>query len=125
MENKYEKGLKNRNKVFGSGGEERRKEFEEVNPDFAKFITENIFGDLYERTGIDDKTREMIILAILCALGKEREFGIHIHAALNVGMTKEEIQELLMVCAFYAGVPNTVASTNATLNVFKERKIKS
>jgi 4-carboxymuconolactone decarboxylase len=123
MEGKYEKGLKNRSKVFGDRGEERRKEFEEVNPDFAKLITENIFGDLYEREGMDDKTREMIILAILCALGKEKEFGFHVHAALNVGMTKEEIQEILMVCAFYAGVPNTVASTNSTLSVFKERNI--
>ncbi len=123
MEDKYKKGLKNRSRIFGNEGEERRKEFEEVNPDFANFITENIFGDLYEREGMDDKTREKIILAILCALGKEKEFGFHIHAALNVGMTKEEIQELLMVCAYYAGVPNTVASTNSTLNVFKERNI--
>lgn len=122
-DDRYQKGLANRAKVFGEDGEERRKLFEEASPDFARFVTENFFGGLYERKGISDKTRETIILSILCTLGREEEFEHHTHAALNVGMSKEDIREIIMVCAYYAGGPNAVAATKASLNVFKERGI--
>ncbi len=120
---RYRKGLANRAKVFGEEGEVRRKAFEAASPDFARFVTESVFGELYERKGIDDKTRETVILAILCTLGRDGEFEHHVHAALNLGMTKEDIQEIIMVCACYAGGPNAVGATKASLNVFKERGI--
>ena len=122
-EERYQKGLANRAKVFGEGGEERRKAFEAASPDFARFVTENVYGDLYERPGMDPKARETVILSILCTLGRDREFEHHAHAALNVGMTKEDIQEIIMVCAYYAGAPNAVGATNASLNVFRERNL--
>ncbi len=120
---RYQKGLANRAKVFGDEGEVRRKAFEAASPDFARFVTESVFGELYERKGIDDKTRETVILAILCTLGRDNEFEHHAHAALNLGMTKEDIREIIMVCAYYAGGPNAVGATKASLNVFKERGI--
>ena len=120
----YQKGLANRARVFGTQGEERRKVFEQASPDFARsFVTEQVFGVLYERKGIDDKTREAVILAILIARGMSREIEYHVHAALNVGMTRKDIEEIIMVCAYYAGGPHAVAAIHASLNVFKERGI--
>lgn len=122
-DDRYQKGLANRAKVFGDEGEVRRKEFEAASPDFARYVTESFYGELYERKGIDDKTRETVILSILCTLGRAEEFEYHTHAALNVGMSKEDIQEIIMVCAYYAGGPNAVAASKASLNVFRERGI--
>ena len=122
-EEKYQRGLANRAKVFGTEGEERRKKFEAACPDLARFITENVFGDLYERKGIDPKIRETIILAILCTIGREAEFEHHLQAGLNVGMKKEDVYELLMICAYYAGAPKAVAATKASLRVFEKSGI--
>ncbi len=119
-ESRFEKGMKNRARVFGAEGEERRKEFAAASPSFARFVTETVYGELYEREGMDEKTRETVILSILCALGRDKEFGHHVKAALNVGMRKEDIQEILMVCAIYAGAPNAVGATEASLRVFTE-----
>ncbi|MEE9275119.1 MAG: carboxymuconolactone decarboxylase family protein [bacterium] len=120
---KYQRGLANRRKVFGDEGEERRKVFEAASPDFARFVTEQVYGDLYERKGIDPKVREMVILAIICTLGRDREFEVHVKAGLNVGMTKKDIQEVLMICAIYAAAPNAVGAAQASLRVFEERGI--
>lgn len=119
-ESRYEKGLKNRAKVFGAEGEERRRAFEAASPAFARFVTESVYGELYERAGMDDRTRETVILSVLCALGRDREFEHHAKAALNVGMSKEDIQEIILVCALYAGAPNAVGATEASLRVFRE-----
>ena len=119
-EEKYQRGLANRAKVFGNEGEERRRAFEAANPDFARFVTENVFGDLYERKGIDPKARETVILAILCTLGRDNEFEHHAKAAINMGMRKEDLQEIVMICAYYAGAPNAVGATKVMLNVYKE-----
>lgn len=118
---RYRKGLANRAKVFGEEGEERRQAFEAASPAFAKFVTETVYGELYERKGIDPKARETVILSILCALGRDKEFEHHTHAALNVGMTRQDIEEIIMICAFYAGAPNAVGAAQASLNVFRER----
>ncbi len=119
-ESRFDKGMKNRARVFGPEGEERRREFAAASPDFARFVTENVYGELYERKGIDDKARETVILSVLCALGRDREFEHHTKAALNVGMSKEDIQEIIMVCAIYAGAPNAVGASEASLRVFRE-----
>ncbi len=120
---RYQIGLKNRAKVFGEEGEERRKAWEAACPDFARFVTESIFGELYERKGIDPKVRETVILSILCTLGKDNEFEHHAHAAFNLGMPREDIEEIIMVCAYYAGGPTAVVANKASLNVCKERGI--
>ena len=119
-ETRLERGLRPRARIFGEEGEERRQAFAEASPAFAQFVTETVYGDLYARDGIDDKMRETVILSVLCALGRDREFGYHAKAALRIGMTKEEIQEIIMVCAIYAGAPNAVGATDVSLEVFKE-----
>ena len=122
-ETRLERGLRTRARIFGEEGEERRQAFAEASPAFAQFVTEAVYGDLYARDGIDDKMRETVILSVLCAMGRDREFGYHAKAALRIGMTKEDIQEIIMVCAIYAGAPNAVGATDESLRVFKEMGI--
>ena len=122
-DDRYKKGMANRSKVLGDEGEERRRKFEEACPEFSRFVVGNVYGELYERKGISDKNRESVILAILCTLGRDNEFEHHANAALNLGMTREDIEEIIMICAYYAGCPNAVGATKAMLNVIKERGI--
>lgn len=99
----YKKGLETREKVFGSEGEERRKWFVEIEPDIARYVTEFVFGELYNRSNMDSKTREKCILASHISLGRKAEIDHHVRAAVRVGCTKEEILEVFILMSAYAG----------------------
>ncbi|MFC1492071.1 carboxymuconolactone decarboxylase family protein [Nitrospinota bacterium] len=99
----YKKGLETRAKVFGDKGEERRKWFTEIEPDIARYVTEFVFGEIYNRPHMDPKTREKCILASHISLGRRAEVDHHVRAALNVGCTKEEILEVFILMSVYAG----------------------
>ena len=71
-------------------------------------ITRNAWGDVWQRPGLDLKTRSLITVAFLTALGKQHELKGHIRGALNNGVTKEELQELLLHATVYCGVPAAV-----------------
>ncbi len=95
-----------------------------IAPDFARYMIEFGFGDIYARPGLDLKQRQLVTMAALAALGHpQRQLSGHIRAALNVGLTPNEITEALMQVALYAGFP---AALNALLNakeVFAERGV--
>ncbi|HWO93995.1 MAG TPA: carboxymuconolactone decarboxylase family protein [Dehalococcoidia bacterium] len=88
----------------------------DVMTDFYDMINEWIFGGVWARDGLPMKQRSMIVLSVLTALGREAELRLHLRAALNLGLTKEEISELLMQVAFYAGVPASVSA----FRIFRE-----
>jgi 4-carboxymuconolactone decarboxylase len=69
------------------------------------FITETAWGTIWARDGIDRRSRSMITLAVLTALGREHEIAMHVRAALTNGLTREEIAEVLLHTSVYAGVP--------------------
>ncbi|MEI7784287.1 MAG: carboxymuconolactone decarboxylase family protein [Betaproteobacteria bacterium] len=71
-------------------------------------ITGKAWGDVWQRPGLDLKTRSMITVAILTALGKQHELKGHVRGALNNGVTPQELQELLLHAAIYCGVPTAV-----------------
>ncbi len=73
--------------------------------DFQEFITTYAWGEIWTRPGLDRRTRSCITLAMLAALGHEHELAMHVRAALRVGLTEEEIKEVLLQTAIYAGVP--------------------
>ena len=73
--------------------------------DFQRFITEMAWGRVWARPGLDRKTRHLLTLAILAALGKETELAMHIRATPNTGVTPAEVTEVLLQVAVYAGVP--------------------
>jgi 4-carboxymuconolactone decarboxylase len=72
---------------------------------FQRFITEVAWGSVWAREGLEPRTRSLITIALLAALGRREELELHLHAARNTGATPEEIREALMHVAVYAGVP--------------------
>src|SRR5262249_4277530 len=72
---------------------------------FQDFITRYAWGEVWSRPGLSRHTRSLVTLAITIALNREEEFRLHLRAALNNGVTREEIQELLLHSAIYCGVP--------------------
>src|SRR5262249_57364160 len=72
---------------------------------FQDFITRVAWGDVWARPDLDRRTRSCVTLAVLTALGREREIAIHVRGALRNGLTESEISELLLQTAIYAGIP--------------------
>lgn len=85
-------------------------------PDFFDFVQQSAFGDIWTRPGLPVRDRSMITVAVLAALGQTEELRAHLAGALNVGISREELVEVLMHISVYAGVP----ATNAALRVAAE-----
>ena len=77
----------------------------ELTADFQHLITRYAWGEIWTRPGLDRRTRSLITIAVLGATGREHELEMHLRAALRNGVTPEEIQEVLLHCAVYCGVP--------------------
>jgi 4-carboxymuconolactone decarboxylase len=78
----------------------------EFDRDFQDFITRQAWGSIWARPGLDDRTRSLITIAILASLGHEHELALHVRATRNTGATVDDIREVLMQVAVYAGVPS-------------------
>ena len=101
----YDRGMKVRKEVLGSEHVERATaRITEFDADFQKFITETAWGSLWARPDLDHRTRSLVTIAILAALGRE-ELALHLRASQNIGVDRHEIAEVLMHVAVYAGVP--------------------
>jgi len=102
----YEQGMKIRREVLGDAhvdqAEMNKTSFD---ADFQRFITETAWGMVWARPGLDRRTRHLLTLAMLAALGKEHEFAMHVRASRNTRVTIDEIKEILLQVAVYAGVP--------------------
>ena len=81
------------------------------------FITRNAWGDTWQRPGLDLKTRSLITVAMLTALGKQTELKGHVRGAINNGATPEEIQEVLLHASIYCGVPAAVEAFRSAAEV--------
>jgi len=82
-----------------------------------QYITRNAWGDTWQRPGLDLKTRSLITVAMLTALGKQHELKGHVRGALNNGATVEEIQEVLLHASIYCGVPSAVEAFRSAAEV--------
>lgn len=103
---RYERGLTLLTRIDGSGGEAVLRELEAISPDFARYLVEFPFGDIHARPGLDLKSRELITVGALTALGNARpQLLVHLAAALNVGCSREELVETCIQMAVYAGFP--------------------
>ncbi len=87
---------------------------------FQEFITRYAWGTVWARDGLDRRSRSMITLAVLTALGREHEIPLHVHAALRNGLSVEEIGEVLLHTAIYAGVPASNAALAIAQRVLDE-----
>ena len=84
--------------------------------DFQRFITEGAWGSVWARPGLDKRTRSMLVIALMAALGHEEELAMHIRATRNTGATSEDVKEVMLMVAVYAGVP----AANTAIRVAKE-----
>ena len=119
--NVYEQGMKIRREVLGDSHVDQA----ELNKtgfdtDFQRFITETAWGTIWARQGLDRRTRHLLTLAMLAALGKEDEFAMHVRASRNTGVTMDEIKEMLLQVAVYAGVPAANSAIAAAKRVIAE-----
>ena len=106
-------------RVDGKGGEAVVDSLRDIAPDFARYLIEFPFGDIYARPGLDLRSREITTIAALTALGNaEPQLKVHIAAGLNVGLTQEEITEVIMQMAVYAGFPAALNGLFAAKVVF-------
>lgn len=94
----------------------------DIAPDFASYLFEFPFGDIYSRPGLDLRARETATIAALTAMGTATpQLKVHIEAGLNVGLTKDEIIEIIMQMAVYAGFPAALNGLFAAKDVFVAR----
>ena len=119
---RYERGLRNLNAIDGEAGRRVVDSLGDIAPDFARLLIEFPFGDIYARPGLDLKSREIATVAALTALGNARaQLEVHVHGALNVGCSREEVVEVIMQMAVYAGFPAALNGLFAAKAVFAER----
>ena len=103
---RYTIGREMLQRVDGKGGDAVVNSLKDIAPDFARYLIEFPFGDIYARPGLDLRSREIATIAALTALGNAApQLKVHIAAGLNVGLTQEEITEVIMQMAVYAGFP--------------------
>ena len=106
-------------KVDGKGGDAVVESLQDIAPDFAQYLIEFPFGDIYSRPGLDLRSREIATVAALTALGNAApQLKVHIGAALHVGLTQDEIIEVIMQMAVYAGFPAALNGLFAAKEVF-------
>ena len=119
---RYARGWEKLREIDGKAGENVIAALADIAPDFARLLIEFAFGDIYSRPQLDLKSREIGVVAALTALGNAApQLKVHIHAALNVGCTQEEVVEIIMQMAVYAGFPAALNSLFAAKEVFAER----
>jgi 4-carboxymuconolactone decarboxylase len=88
--------------------------------EFQDLLTRYAWGEIWSRPGLDRKTRSLLCLAMMVALNRGDEFRLHVRSALNNGVTREEIKEVLLQTAVYCGVPAANSAFHAAADVFKE-----
>ncbi|XGV94678.1 MAG: carboxymuconolactone decarboxylase family protein [Leptolyngbya sp. BL-A-14] len=119
---RYQQGLRKLAEIDGHAGEQVVESLKEIAPDLARYIIEFPFGDIYSRSGLDLKSREIATVAALTAMGNAQpQLKVHIHGALNVGCTREEVVEVIIQMAVYAGFPAALNGIFAAKEVFAER----
>jgi len=113
---RYQRGFKKLEEVNKKGIDDLIQLMDDLAPDLATYVIEFAYGDVYTRPGLDPRQRELCIISAITALGgKEQQLKDHIQAAVNVGCTKAEIVETLIMMAVYAGFP-------AAINAIKSAK---
>src|SRR5213080_2530445 len=115
-ESRFDIGMKVRKEVLGSEHVERAQaRTTGFDADFQRFITETAWGSVWARPDLDRRTRSLVTIAILAALGCE-ELALHLHASRNIGVDPQEVAEVLLHVAVYAGVP----AANAAFSMAKK-----
>jgi 4-carboxymuconolactone decarboxylase len=105
--------------IYGRGGQSSQ-DFYDLSPTHTQGIIEWCFGMVWSQPLLDLKTREMIVISAMAAQDLHDEVGWHARAAMNLGLTREEIVEVIVQCSPYIGLPKTNHALRAVMRVFKE-----
>jgi 4-carboxymuconolactone decarboxylase len=115
----YERGLRRRKKMFGETDVESRMAASgEFGAPLQNIINAYVYGDIWERRGLSDPIRSLVMLGITAASGKPAEFRVHAKGALANGCTKEQVQDVLLLVAMYCGVPAAIETTRIAAEIF-------
>jgi 4-carboxymuconolactone decarboxylase len=118
---RYQQGMKIRRAVLGDEYVGRAvAATTEFTRDFQDFITRNAWGEIWARPGLPRHTRSLLTLAMMVALNRGEEFRMHVKAAFNNGVTRDQIKEVLLQSAIYCGVPAANSAFHMAAEVFKE-----
>lgn len=117
----FEKGLKTRREVLGAEYVDASiKNADDFNQPMQELVTEYCWNEIWNRPGLDRKTRSIINLSMLIALNRPHELKLHVKAALNNGLTRDQIREVILQVAVYCGVPAGIDSTRIAREAFAE-----
>lgn len=117
----FDKGLQTRREVLGSDYVDNSiRSADDFNRPMQELVTQYCWGDVWNRPGLDRKTRSMLNLAMLSTLNRPHELKLHVRGALTNGVTKEEITEVFLQVAIYCGVPAAIDSFRVAREAFKD-----
>lgn len=120
----FEKGLKTRREVLGAEYVDQAiRNADDFNLPLQELVTEYCWNEIWNRPGLDRKTRSIVNLAMLAALNRSHELKLHVKGAINNGLSKDEIAEIFLQSAIYCGVPAAIDSFRTAKDVFKEMGI--
>ena len=120
---RYERGWDKLKEIDGKAGENVIESLKEIAPDLGKYVIEFAFGDIYSRDTLSLKQRQLVTIASLTTQGGcEPQLEVHINAALNVGLTQNEIVEAIIHCIPYVGFPRVLNGVNVAKKVFANHK---
>jgi 4-carboxymuconolactone decarboxylase len=118
---RYQRGMRVRRAVLGDEHVDRATAATgDFNREFQDFITRNAWGEIWTRPGLPRHTRSLLTLAMMVALNRGDEFRLHVRAAFNNGVTRDQIKEVLLQAAVYCGVPAANSAFHAAAEVFEE-----
>lgn len=117
----FDKGLQTRREVLGAAYVDAAiQNADDFSRDIQELVTQYAWGDVWNRPGLDRKTRSLLNLAMLTALNRPHELKLHLRGALTNGVSKDEIKEVFLQTAIYCGAPAAIDSFRTAREVFKE-----
>ncbi len=120
----FDRGLETRRAVLGAEYVDASiRNADEFNMPMQELVTQYCWGDVWNRAGLDRRTRSFLNLAMLTALNRPHELKLHVRGAINNGLTKDEIREVFLQSAIYCGVPAAIDSFRVAREVFKEMNL--
>jgi len=117
----YARGLRRRKRMFGEADVEKRMAASgEFGAPLQTIINAYVYGDIWERPGLPDDIRSLVMLGITAAGNKPAEFRVHAKGALANGCTREQVQDVLLLVAMYCGIPAAIETTSIAAEIFGE-----
>jgi 4-carboxymuconolactone decarboxylase len=120
----FDQGLATRREVLGADYVDASiRNADDFNRPMQELVTQYCWGDIWNRPGLDRRTRSLLNLAMLTALNRPHEIKLHVRGAITNGVTKDEIQEVFLQASIYCGVPAGIDSFRCAREVFQEMGI--